>query len=268
MDEPRIVPFVSSVEAEENATFGQSAHPEMRAPCPGIDMPGVGVVPLEFLNSLHDSKDVEPASEVAEDANLPTSAPRREGLLAELVFAARILADAHVCVCDPRPDEPGAFRYCQECSMGALGAFEICHATSCRVGRVIRIINALFESDEAEMNSPSAQSAAQCFLRSVTLNGLFMSELLPLTVEMVTPRLAEIVECNGSPVATMHGDPETGKLRAQRIASDVNFCDWMWNGWIRELASNDRRSDQEMLVAIVQRRMLDESVTFGLRGTR
>ncbi len=101
---------------------------EQRRCCVGIDYPGIGYVHAVGCGS----------NRAAHCSDAALAANRREGLLAQLIFAANNLAEANIL--------PGSAPICRECYRGVSVA-RASHAESCLTGRVLDLIEVLVAND-------------------------------------------------------------------------------------------------------------------------
>lgn len=102
----------------------------------GIDMPGVGVVrpgqssPAELRPGRESAGD-----EVSRDGDLVGGAELRERLFAQLIFAARDLAQEQI---EPATEHESAF--CTECGVDEHRGVIAHEPPSCRTGRVLELL--------------------------------------------------------------------------------------------------------------------------------
>jgi hypothetical protein len=179
MGEPRTVPAVSAPDAEVFLTDGTPTNSVETSenldsspldPRPGaanlwtldplgVDLPGVGHVFPGRKNS------VDSPAELLQQLGEKTSESRevlkaeRDALLAELLFAARDLANRGIrTIRMPRTDDAGngEISICKECGGIVNGVAPLPHTKVCRVGRVRRILD-----DLVELANPAYQIATK-----------------------------------------------------------------------------------------------------------
>ncbi len=181
----------------------------------------------------------------------------RDGLICELLFAVKAYVDSHVdayvgvetarcreCGCPVRPD--GQAYVCSE------------HAAWCPTGRFANLLAQILVTEDARGDGaarPCAAAPAPMDIEKrtpATREAAEQRTELPLLgFEMVTPRLAEIVAVDGGyPVATMHGDPDTGLKRAREICAMVDFFRWFRIAYFTARAKETRVTDAEILSAL------------------
>lgn len=265
MDASRIVPSVSPAEAEEFYTTGTAAYPGHH-PQPNqnqnlrIDVPGWGVVDSHRLPSLQQVSDVINAQKSLEEQLLAAKGQSPivgdaktglDGLIGELLFASRILAEVQIEQREPWLDEPAPFRFCRECLMGTLTGKGIPHTAGCRAGRVLRLLDAIVERQAEQENVAQAEqekAKADEGREKAEQRGDESSLAVPSEGSILDGRVSVsktdsgVFLCSGDRAifAVVLGTRQEVVERAFDLARNLNFC-----SWLRALLKAERGGTQE-----------------------
>jgi len=215
-DASRTVPAISALTAEGFWADGHEGYPAKSgavpepAPtcCPGVDLPGVGhthnlhCAPSEPRYTLPtlDADRGQVSPRLAAHCQ-PTDQADRDYLHDQLIFAGRDLAERSIHYRNlDRPGLPLAtIWYCRVCQRCVLGIAPIVYKGSCRVGRVLGLIEDL--CDLAQGNFP-ANPSAQIEVEVEGLLGEGVSTVvLCQECELVSSALPEDTyyrDCNGT----------------------------------------------------------------------
>jgi hypothetical protein len=242
MSEPHNVSASTTAEAEEFFATGTQTWPPESATAPkrlcdacacplnafgccvGVDVPGVGHVHWADCVRLHRAtlpatdhvpgKVPEPLRSYVSDLALVD----REGLLGQLLFAARDLAQANIY--DPRRREPnrlGMFDGCQECRRKSYLNTKP-HLTTCRTGRVLDLVDRILAVGKSSTSQSIKKEAAPAE-ESHAGDGIRSGEgCLRDAVEVVR---SVVCEAAGAPVG--HYGDHTAR---QIVISDVSLKRW------------------------------------------
>jgi len=164
----------------------------------------------------------------------------REGLIAQLLFAARDLAEAGILGRDREPiaEEPAPAIWCRECQMTELGG-KLTHTGTCKTGRVLGLIARLLNGPENNLEKKVAApvgeqdgEGAGMRLRCADVEVGFFGEPWRVRVDRVLETVT-ICDCDGNEVAQVFGaDAVVASDRGFRIADCVNSADA--SGWMGE----------------------------------
>lgn len=153
---------------------------------------------------------------------------RREALLAELIFAARDLAQQNILGKLEYGDSgPSMLSWCRECQWTEhLG--QLLHGDTCRTGRVQRIVDALVATLPAEPAESKVAPGEGLRLsggklqRGARSDGGEYGE--PWHYKEMVAGGAHVVTSEGYFVASLHGAAQEQLDHAERIVACVNFC--------------------------------------------